>query len=220
MEIIPAIIPTSADHLRASLEILDGAAPAIQIDFVDGKYAPSASWPYINGAGMDTDALALIKKTAAIHTIEADLMVEDPETIVPSLIEAGVARIVIHLASTGRLDEILAHKSGILIGVALERTDTLAEIAPYAASIDFIQCMGIKEIGAQGQPFDDRVLAQIREVRAQFPNLLVSVDGGVSMYTLPLLKDAGATHFVAGSAIWHAPEPMSAYTELVRLAQA
>lgn len=219
MEVVPAIIPQSAKHLRTSVEALNGAASAIQIDLVDGKYAGSASWPFSED-GMTADALALLKELAATHAIEVDLMVEKPESLIVSLQSANVSRIVIHFGSTSSLDEILREKEAAAIGVAIGRSDDPVSLSPYADVIDFVQCMGIAQIGRQGEPFDDRVLAQIKEVRERYPKLPISVDGGVSMFTLPLLKAAGATRFVAGSAIFNAPDPMAAHAELSRLATA
>lgn len=219
MEVVPAIIPQSAAHLRTVIDALNGAAPSIQIDLVDGTYAPSISWPF-SGDGLNKEALALFAEIAQAHAVEVDLMVAEPEMYIPGLIASGVSRIAVHLKSTGRLDTILAEKAGVAIGVAIETDDRVASLAPYASRIDFVQCMGIATIGLQGQPFDDRVLAQIKEVRATFPNLEVSVDGGVTMFTLSLLKAAGATRFVAGSAIVNAADPLSAHAELSRLADA
>ncbi len=221
MEVVPAIIPQSAEHLKASVEALNGAAPAIQIDLVDGQYAEPASWPF-SGTGLSEDALALFKEIAKTHAVEIDLMVEEPEIYIPQLIAANAARLVVHLKSTGRLHEIVAQKQKgkVAIGIAIGRGEAANVLAPYALHIDFVQCMGIATIGHQGAPFDDHVLTQIKEVRTLFPDLEVSVDGGVSMFTLPLLKAAGATRFVAGSAIFNAAEPMSAHAELQRLAQA
>jgi len=218
MDVVPAIIPQSAAHLRSAVATLDdAAAPSLQIDLVDGVYVEAISWPF-NGTGMDTEALALFTEIGQAHRVEVDLMVTEPERYIPELAAAGVSRVVVHLKSTEELDQILKEKGKVAIGIAIDRSDTVTALAPYAAHIDFVQCMGIATIGLQGQPFDDRVLQQIKEVRAAFPDLEVSVDGGVTMFTLPLLKAAGATRFVAGSAILAAADPLIAHAELSRLA--
>ena len=78
--------------------------------------------------------------------------------------------------------------------------------------------MGIKEIGSQGQPFDERVLSRIRELKSIAPAILVSIDGSVTTETLPRLKEAGALRFISGSAILKAEEPREAFDALLRLA--
>ena len=67
---------------------------------------------------------------------------------------------------------------------------------------DFVQVMGIAEIGYQGEPFAEAALGRIRELRQAFPDLVMSVDGGVSSDTIVRLVEAGAQRFVSGSAIF------------------
>lgn len=214
--IIPAVIPRSLEHLRESLRSLRGVAPSFQIDLVDGKYAGEPSWPYVDdGAVLD----AVFADTQEV-SVEFDLMVREPRAIIP-LIGMNAERIVLHLHDHVGLSETLSLiPEGVTAGIALRNDDPVDAILGYATQIKFIQCMGIRTIGVQGQPFDDRVLSRIRELRVLYPELEISVDGGVSVYTLPLLKDAGATRFVAGSAIFAAPDPVRAYEELVRIAAA
>jgi ribulose-phosphate 3-epimerase len=217
-EIIPAVIPTSLEHLRESLAKLKGKAPSCQIDLVDGLYAGEPSWPFsASGPG----SMAADLRTLQPISLEFDLMVRDHMPLVPHLVEAGAARIVFHFHDHGDLAAAIASvPSGIDVGIALRNDDPVEGLAPYAGSIAFVQCMGIRTIGVQGQPFDERVLAQIRAVRMLYPGLPVSVDGGVSLFTLPILKDAGATRFVAGSSILKASDPLRAYEELFRIANA
>jgi ribulose-phosphate 3-epimerase len=74
--------------------------------------------------------------------------------------------------------------------------------------------MGIAKIGYQGQPFDERVLEQINQIRLASPNLPISVDGGVDVTTEPLLKAAGATRLVSGSAVFGAEDIGDAISSL------
>ena len=100
------------------------------------------------------------------------------------------------------------------LGLALNPDTSLDTILPYMEKIDFVQCMGIARIGYQGQPFDERVLTQINQLRVKYPNLPISVDGGVNIETAALLKQAGATRLVAGSAIFGASDVSEAITGL------
>ena len=71
-----------------------------------------------------------------------------------------------------------------------------------APAIDFVQFMGIENIGYQGEPFDERVFEKIRELRERFPDTIISVDGGVSLENADKLIEAGANRLVSGSAIF------------------
>ena len=66
--------------------------------------------------------------------------------------------------------------------------------------------MGIAKIGFQGQPFDERVLANLRTLRAKYPTLSLGVDGSVTLETAPKLVEAGALWLACGSGVFAAPD--------------
>ncbi len=213
-KIIPAIIPQSFDHLRDALRVLEGVAKEVQIDIVDGSFVPFTSWPY-RGSG----SVMLLQEYADNYQIEMDLMVQNPELAVPLYVDAGVQKIVIHLESVIDLETIYAHhrthtyKLGLSIG-----NDTPIEVLEKELSnADYVQLMGIRKIGTQGQPFDTAVLHRITQLRTKYPDLVISIDGSVNAESLLLLRDAGANRFVAGSAIFGAPDPLEAYQSLTAL---
>ena len=59
--------------------------------------------------------------------------------------------------------------------------------------------MGIEHPGSQAEPFDERVLSQIKSLREKYEELIISVDGSVNDKTAHLLRDAGASRLVVGS---------------------
>ncbi len=219
MTIVPAIIPESREHIFSSLARLSDVAESVQIDLVDGKYAGKPCWPWNSGADF-SEVTAAVVELSKTWEVEVDLMVEKPEQYAEALIAAGAARLVIHLGSTEKLHELLSLNSGTRMGLGLMNDKSLSELFTYANEIDFVQCMGIAEIGVQGNGFDDRVLARIRDIHIAHPGLPISVDGSVNIFTLPLLKDAGATRFVAGSAIFGTDDPQRAFVNLQSLADA
>ena len=79
--------------------------------------------------------------------------------------------------------------------------------------------MGIAKIGSQGQPFDERVLERVRVLRAEYPELTISIDGSVNVETVVLLSQAGADRFVSGSAILKAKNPAEAFHEFEALTE-
>jgi len=83
--------------------------------------------------------------------------------------------------------------------------------------LDFVQLMGIKKIGAQGQPFDEPTLARAKELRTKFPDLEIAVDGSVNGTTISQLLAAGVNRFAPGSAISRANDPILAFKELSAL---
>lgn len=204
-QIIPAIIPKDFRELEEKITMVKGIVPFVQIDVMDGRYTPEASWPYRKH---DSNFEEIQDQTRGLPgweevDFEIDLMVKEPENIIDEWITAGASRIIIHLDSTEKLDEIIQKLNGLVeIGVALGITTPLEKIEPYINSINFIQCMGIEKIGFQGQPFDERVLERIKEIKSKYTSMVVSVDGGVNFDTASRLLDAGAERLVAGSAIY------------------
>ncbi len=91
-----------------------------------------------------------------------------------------------------------------VLGGAVSLPDNLDELRDLLDEgvVDFVQCMGIAHIGFQGEPFDEQVLETIQELRQSYPEMDISIDGGVSVENLVDLQEAGANRFVSGSGIF------------------
>jgi ribulose-phosphate 3-epimerase len=72
-------------------------------------------------------------------------------------------------------------------------------------------------VGFQHQAFDDKVIERVKAVKEAFPDLPISVDGGVSLDNAADLIDAGADRLIVGSAIFAAENPLSAIAEFQAL---
>ncbi|HEU4677149.1 MAG TPA: hypothetical protein VFS75_00330 [Candidatus Paceibacterota bacterium] len=211
--IIPAIIPESFQMLEAALSTVRGFGREAQIDVVDGAFVPARSWPFTEG---DVSDLA---RLSPAFILEADLMVEAPEDAIPGFSRFGVRKMVVHAESVRDWDRIREQRAklGFSLGLSILNDSPLSLLLDRVSHIDYVQLMGIKTIGVQGEPFDERVLERICAVRAQHPDLMISVDGSVNETTLPKLIEAGADRFVVGSAIFDAPNPAEAYGRLTRI---
>lgn len=205
MQIIPAILPNSFSELEEKIAQVNGLVPLVQIDICDGHYTPKATWPYRKP---DDSFDAMMREEIGMPfwediDFEIDLMVRNPETLIPQWVTAGAQRIIIHADSTERLGEVIdSCKNQVEVGVAVSITTPLEKILPYASDISVIQCMGISKIGFQGQTFNEQVFEKIKEVRLALPDTEISVDGGVTLENIDQLIDAGATRLVVGSAIF------------------
>ncbi len=213
-QIIPAIIPESLEHLTQTLARIAGFTHDVQIDIVDGEFVPFTSWPYA-----PKGTIADIEKLTDNFIVEVDLMVMEPEKVIEKYAKAGARRIVLHLESVHTIDHIVSLRDtyGFELGLSIANDTDIRALTTVIEYADYVQLMGIGQIGTQGQPFDTRVLARIAELLAQHPALSISIDGSVNGETLPLLKSAGAERFVVGSAILDADDASSAYAKLVSL---
>lgn len=202
--IIPAIIPRSALHLRKAIARLKDIASEIQIDIVDDVFVPE------------------MLETALSY--ELDFMIAHPFETLPVWLAQHPRSVVLHIESFATDADVVrairlvrAEKSNAVVATLNDTPlKRLLSLVPYC---DGVQCMGIAEIGTQGNPFDTRVLARIQTIRNEHPELSISVDGSVNKDTILALKSAGANRFVVGSAIFDSDDPVRAYAELCVLVE-
>ena len=216
-QIIPAVIPTSREHLLETLGLFSSFASEAQVDIVDGSFVPSVSWPYVETHDLETAFSDLLLPMP----IELDLMIKSPEATLDSWNRLAPVRIVVHIESTENLESIFEHRknNAYKLGLALNNDTPLEKILSIdRKDYDYVELMGIDVIGVQGQPFDESVLDRIRTIKAVHPDLEISIDGSVNETTVPLLREAGADRFVVGSAILNAENPAKMYEKLSALA--
>jgi ribulose-phosphate 3-epimerase len=230
-EIIPAIIPKSLEDLRDHLDMVVGYVPMVQVDVTDGRLVPTKSWPYF-GAGYDDYFQNILSEQEGLPywdkvDFEIDLMVNDQEKAVRDWITAGAKRIVLHLESPVDVKDILRRLNkefdsvknsllGIEIGVAVNLNTPNEKIYELLDELDqngmpladFIQFMGIRNIGYQGQVFDGEVIDKISDLHEKYPDTIISVDGGVSEQNAEKILHAGATRLICGSAIFESDNPL------------
>ncbi len=215
-EVIPAILVDTYEELRESISRMASLVPIVQIDICDGKFTPEASWPISEFHGdRSTQAIdSILDEEEGLPywdsvDFEFDLMVRDAHKDFEFYTRLGAKRLVFHIEAESDKAEFKEFLEGldmymrenVEIGIALNTTTPISEITPLILNVDFIQCMGIEHIGRQGEPFDERVLDQIKELRKLYPEIIISVDGSVNETTAPMLVEAGANRLVIGSAL-------------------
>jgi ribulose-phosphate 3-epimerase len=92
------------------------------------------------------------------------------------------------------------------LGVAINIETDLAVLDPILEYVDFVQCMGIRNIGYQGNPFDNAVLERIRTLKQKKQELVISVDGGITVENAREIINAGAQRLIVGSAIFNSDD--------------
>lgn len=220
MEIIPAIIPKSLDDLREKLSLVRGVAPVVQIDITDGVFAGKKSWPLHD----DVAFQRMISEAEGLpfwedFIFEVDCMVAETEKRAEDFFRVGFSRAVFHFGAASDMHKALslARQYDVETGIALLPSDDPEILKEYEGEFQFVQVMGIARIGFQGERYDERALHTIGHVRELFPDIIISVDGGVSEHTVPLFRDAGVDRLVAGSAIFHTDDPHRAFTHLTNI---
>ncbi len=210
--IIPAILPHTYRGIEMGVEKIYEIVPAVQIDFVDGHFAPNRTWLFNNKDEETIEAIMAEDMGLPFWdtlNYEFDLMVKEPIQHMPSFIALGPSKITFHIEGLDHdktieffetVPEII--RAAISFGMAIGTATDPKLIEPYLPYIESIQCMGIQNPGFQGQSFDDRVFDQIKAVRALYSDKIITVDGAVSLENAGQLVEAGVDELVIGSALF------------------
>ncbi|MEM9336678.1 MAG: hypothetical protein AAGA35_02385 [Patescibacteria group bacterium] len=217
--VVPSLPAHSWEQLTSLAEALTGTASGFQVDIVDGQFVAATSWPFTEACDVQ-ESLARLEVISEQFAVDVDCMVVDPQQYLDSILDINVDRVTIHLGSTPHIMDAVAHikARGAKVGIALTNDRPLRELEPYIPHIDCVQVMGIAVVGAQGQPFDVRTVPRIQELREQYPELEIAVDGSVKEDTISILKEAGANRFAPGSVIAKAEDPAATFLQLQSLA--
>lgn len=208
--VVPAIISENLDDLQRQVKIVAPYVDLVQVDIMDGRFAPSLSWPYL---GSQVSELRAIKsKEELLGTpgvdYELDVMIENPEVEIEGWIDAGVRTLIIHIESTLSLQDIIdrAKARGAGVALALQPETDSDVLYKWIEKIDFVQFMGSQKIGYHGVELDKNVLDKIRDLRNRYKELIIGVDIGVNLETAPELVRAGANKLVSGSTIFESSD--------------
>lgn len=223
VEFLPAIMPDSLSDWQEKALRVKGLLKWAQIDVMDGVFVPATSWPYYRGQESEFETLISEEQGMPLwqdFNYEVDLMVSKPERVIEDWIALGVRRIIVHIESTKKMQDIIdlvREKTGekgstwrVELGIAINTTTPLSSIEDYIDQVDVVQCMGIEKIGYQGNPFDERVLTHVSQLREKYPELIISIDGSVNSETVGALTQHGANRLVVGSALVGVENPKEA----------
>ncbi len=198
--IAPSIL--SCDFTRLGEELIaveTAGADWVHIDVMDGRFVPNITYGPI---------IVEACKRACNLTLDVHLMIEQPDLIIPEFAKAGADYISVHVEACPHL-----HRSLQLIkscnaraGVALNPATPLSAIEWIVDQLDFVLIMSVNP-GFGGQKFIQSSIDKIRALSAilkeKNSKAVIQVDGGINEQTIGLVSQAGASSFVAGSAIFN-----------------
>lgn len=206
IRIAPSIL--SADFTRLGEQLVDlerAGADRVHVDVMDGHFVPPITLgPLIVEAACRATSL----------TLEAHLMIENPERQIDDIIEAGARIVIVHQEATPHLyrlvEEIKAQ--GARAGVALNPATPVDALQDVLDDLDLVLVMTVNP-GYAGQAFIERMLPKIRRMRELIDEhelkCDLEVDGGIGPKTAPRAAEAGADVLVAASAIFQNPAGLS-----------
>jgi ribulose-phosphate 3-epimerase len=209
--VAPSIL--AADFARLAEQVatvLDAGAQAIHVDVMDGHFVP----PISMGA-LVVDALAE-QVHAAGALVDVHLMVDRPERHIADFAKAGADHITIHVEATPHVHYALqaVREAGCTAGLALCPATPVGAASEVVGDIDLLLCMTVNP-GWGGQSFLPASLGKLERLRALLgPGVAIEVDGGIDASTAGPCAAAGASAFVAGTALFGRPDPAEAFREV------
>jgi ribulose-phosphate 3-epimerase len=201
--IAPSVLAADFSRLAEEIAAVEAAgADWIHLDIMDGHFVPNLTF----GAPV----VKMLRKCTKLP-FDAHLMVTHPEHMIDAFADAGCDYITVHVENTVHLHRVLSaiRARGVKAGVALNPA-TLPETITYIAPlIDLVLVMSVNP-GFGGQLFVPEVLSKIQWLKElslkNQHNFKIAVDGGIDPQTIGQVAKAGATIFVAGSAIFGAKD--------------
>jgi len=205
--VLPSLLACDFGNLQREIERLEAAGVrAFHLDVMDGHFVPNLTY------GMPI--VAAVRKLTDLP-IDVHLMISAPMQYIPQFVDAGADCLTVHAEIDSDVQEALGsiHSAGVVAGLAINPRTPLQLVEPILSACDLLLIMSV-DAGFGGQAFNPIALDKLRRAKEIAPHLLLEVDGGINRQTIASCREAGASLFVVGSAIFGQDDYQLALSEL------
>lgn len=214
-EIAPSILAADFASLGECVRAVEvPGVTMVHVDVMDGHFVPNIS--------IGVPVVASLRKATRL-LLDVHLMIENPEDYLSAFAKAGADTLLIHQEATPNLDRALAaaREEGCKAGVVINPATPVSTLSEVLAQVNQVLVMSVNP-GYGGQKFIRNSLEkirQLRDLRARHKyGYRIEVDGGVGPENVAELVRAGADILVAGTSVFHTPDPAEAVRRLQHLA--
>ena len=215
IRLAPSILSANFACLGEDIrKIEEAGAQLLHVDVMDGHFVPNIT--------VGPPVVASLKRATKLP-LDVHLMISDPDKYIPAFVEAGAMIVTIHAEATVHLDRTLnfIRSLNVLAGVSINPATPISAVEHVLGVADVLLVMTVNP-GFGGQKFIPYTLEKVRHARRLIEErnyaCVIEVDGGIDAGTLPQAVKAGAEVLVAGSAIFHDPDPARKVKELLEIA--
>lgn len=200
IKIAPSILAADFSKLAEEVREVEAAgAELIHIDVMDGHFVPN-----ITMGAIVVEALRPVTKLP----LDVHLMIQNPDAYIEQFADAGADYITVHVEACTHLHRTLQFikSKGVKSGVVLNPHTPIETIMHVLDEIDLVLFMTVNP-GFGGQKFIHSVIPKVKQlsdiIRERGLPIEIEIDGGINEETIIPCVEAGATIFVAGSAIYN-----------------
>jgi ribulose-phosphate 3-epimerase len=211
IKIAPSILAANFSKLAEEvIEVEQAGAQLIHIDVMDGHFVPN-----ITMGPIVVEALRPVTKLP----LDVHLMIENPDNYIESFAKAGADYITVHVEACPHLHRTiqLIRSFGVKPGVVLNPHTPIESIQHVLEDIDMVLFMTVNP-GFGGQKFIYSVIPKIKQlanlIKEKDLAIEIEIDGGINAETIVPCAEAGATIFVAGSAIYNQQDRAQALQDI------
>ena len=195
-QILPSILSADLMNLGKEIEaVIDAGADQLHYDVMDNHYVPNLTFGPL--------LCQQIHQKYPNIPIDVHIMASPVDSLIEEFADAGANRISIHPEATNHLDRSLKliRELGCQAGLVLNPATSVDCMKWTITELDFVLVMTVNP-GFAGQQLITDITKKIEEIHTIYPKLPISVDGGINSENISSLAAAGATQFIAGSAIF------------------
>ena len=201
IRLTPSILNADFTRLDEEIQKISGASDLLHLDVMDNIFVPNFTF--------DFQAAEKIISKCPIP-VDAHLMVASVDSVAISYAEAGCASVTIHVEACSDIRQTLQgiKKCGARAAIAVKPNTSITDYSEFFDLIDMVLIMTV-EPGFGGQKFMTEMMEKVSTARSLIGSrdIWLQVDGGISLETIEIARDAGADTFVAGSAVFNSPDP-------------